>query len=425
MSDPGTGKTAEHIVAYAKRTRRKRMLILAPKSLLHSAWEQDFRTFAPEVSLSVAYASNRQAALAAASEVVITNHDAAKTLTALPEAYWKEFDTLIVDESTAYKHHTSARSKALARLAAHFEYRQLLSATPTSNGVCDIWHQAKILDDGARLGRSFYSFRAAVCTPRPTGLPGITKWEDKGNAEAIVSALLDDITIRYRFEDCVDIPPNHQYSIPFRLNPKHLDKYKELERECVLQVARDKVVTAVNAAVLYQKLLQLASGAVYSSTGDYSLIDNDRYELIMDLAEARPHTIVFFNWAHQRNQLIEEAQKRGMSYGVYDGSTSDGERVQLVNRFQRGELRVLLAHPQSAGHGLTLTKGVATIWSSPTWNLEHYLQGLKRIHRIGQSVKTETIMVLAEDTCEKKVYDSLMAKDTKMTTLLDYLRERR
>ena len=425
MSDPGTGKTPVQILAFAERRRKGggKALILAPKSLLFSAWYRDFQKFAPDMKVSLAYASNRTTALGAEADVYVTNHDAAKALFALPSSYWKGFDTLIVDECTAFKHHTSARSKAVGKLVKYFDYRRLLSATPTSNGVCDIWHQVKLLDDGKRLGASFFSFRAAVCTPKSIGMVNVVKWEDKSNAEAIVSALISDITIRHKFDECVDIPPNHQYAVDFQLSKSHLAQYKQLEVESVLALQDNKLVSAVNAAVLYNKLLQLSSGAVYSSTGEYTVVDPDRYELVMDLAEQRAHSIVFFNWTHQRDQLVAEAEKRGMSYGVYDGLTPDGTRQRLVDQFQAGMLRVLFAHPQSAGHGLTLTRGVATIWASPTWNLEHYLQGLKRIHRIGQSVKTETIMVLAQDTIETKVYDALMRKESRMDNLLTFLKE--
>jgi SNF2 family DNA or RNA helicase len=196
-----------------------------------------------------------------------------------------------------------------------------------------------------------------------------------------------------------------------------------MKKECALIFSKTKIVTAVNAAVLYTKLLQISSGAVYNADNSYTLLDTDRYELILDLAEARPHVIVFFNWQHQKDQLVKEAIKRNLTYGVYDGTTSDTMRRKLVDQFQAGALRILFAHPQSAGHGLTLTKGVATIWSSPTSNVEHYLQGLKRIHRIGQKEKTETIMVLTSNTIDEKVYKSLMAKNTKMSNFLNFLKE--
>lgn len=85
--------------------------------------------------------------------------------------------------------------------------------------------------------------------------------------------------------------------------------------------------------------------------------------------------------------------------------------------------KVLFAHPQSAAHGLTLTKGTTTIWASPTYNLEHFQQGNRRIYRAGQTQKTETVVILAEDTCEQKVYDALMNKNVRMDTLLDLMKE--
>jgi SNF2 family DNA or RNA helicase len=97
------------------------------------------------------------------------------------------------------------------------------------------------------------------------------------------------------------------------------------------------------------------------------------------------------------------------------------DRPGIVDEFQHGDYRVLFAHPASAGHGLTLTKGTATIWASPTYNLSWYKQGLKRVHRIGQTEKTETIMVVAEDTIDEKVYAALQGKNFNMTALLSEL----
>lgn len=422
-----TGKTRVEIEDFAAR-RKKRggpALVLAPKSILMSAWGKDIHKYAPHLKISIAYATNRDQAFQAEADVYITNHDAVRWLAAQKEFFWKRFKSgvLIVDESSAYKHHTSARSKAIAKIVKHFNIRRLLNGTPNSNGICDIWHQMYLVDDGERLGKSFFAFRSAVCTPRQVGpAANMVKWEDKPNAEAIVSALIKDVSIRHKFEDCVDIPANHQYSVPFELNKKHMALYKELEASSILYL-KENTVSAINGAVLYSKLLQCSSGAVYGEGNKYSVLDTERYELIMDLVEERRHSIVFFNWAHQRDELVKLARARKLLHAVIDGTTSGKARENIVEQFQTGLYRVLFAHPQSAGHGLTLTRATATIWASPTYNLEHYLQGLKRIHRIGQKEKTETIMVLAPNTVEEKVYETLLQKNTKMTALLNYLKE--
>jgi SNF2 family DNA or RNA helicase len=428
MSDPGTGKTFVEIMDYAARRSAKEppALVLAPKTLLQSAWGNDIEKFAPHLRYSIARAENRANAFAAEADIYLTNHDAVAALAKQPPSFWKKFrgGTLIVDESTAYKHATSQRSKAVAKIAQHFKTRRLLSGTPNPNGVCDLWHQVKILDDGQRLGKSFFHFRASVCSPEQVGpLPQHVKWTDKAGAEEAVAALLADITLRHKLEDCVDIPDNHHYDVPFHISGKHLAAYKELERDSIL-LLKNNSVTAVNGAALYNKLLQVASGAVYGDDEGYTLLDSTRYELVMDLVEARPHSVVFFLWKHQRDELVKQAQKRGLSYALIDGSvTRKGARERAVEEFQGGEHRVMFAHPRSAGHGLTLTRGTATIWASPTPDLEFYQQGWKRIHRIGQSEKTETIVVVAPGTRETDVFASLQHKKLKMSTLLTLLKE--
>ena len=430
MSDAGTGKTFPEIMDILERRYKKRgkcTLVIASKSLLESAWADDIQKFAPTLKYSIALAENREKAFEVDADVYITNHDAAKWLSNRNKKFFEQFDTLIIDESTAFKHHTSQRSKAIAKIAKFFPNRRLMSGTPMTNGVCDIWHQMLILDDGKRLGKSFFAFRSAVCSPEQVGpAAGMIKWTDKPNAEAIVSALIQDIVIRHRFEDCVDIPLNHRYAVNYHLPKKHMAYYKELEAESLIKV-KEKTVQAINGAVLYGKLLQVASGAVYGDEdgeGEYTLLDTGRYEMVMDLVEERPHSVVFFYWKHQREELIKLAKARNLEFVVFDGSvTQKGLKEQITRNFQAGCYRVIFAHPKSAAHGLTWTKGTTTIWPSATPNLEWYLQGLKRIHRIGQTEKTETIMVIAPDTIEERVYESLNTKDAKQLTLLEYFKE--
>jgi len=425
MSDPGTGKTRAGIDDFAVRRRRGGgcKLVLAPKSLLEAAWREDFGKYAPDMVCVVATAANRAEAFAIDADVYITNHDAVNWLIKQKPAFFKKFDELDIDESTAFKHHTSARSKATAKLRKYFKRVRLASGTPTSNGICDIWHQMMILDGGKRLGTSFFGFRSAACNPVQTG-PGTQhmKWVDKPGIEGIVGALLKDVVIRHRFEDCVDIPANHKYSVSYTLDKKHRALYEEMADEQLL-LLKGKAITAVNAAAVYTKLLQIASGAVYSTADDYVVVDTKRYDLILDLVEARAHSVTFFSWKHQRDQLVAAADKRGINFAVFDGSTNDKERAQIVRDFQDGKLQTIFAHPQSAGHGLTLTRGTATIWASPTYNLEHFAQGWKRVHRIGQTQKTETIVVVAEGTIDEQVWDVLQNKEAKMSDLLSEMRE--
>ena len=430
MSDPGTGKTRVQLEAFAERRRDGggRMLVLAPKSILQPAWGDDIDKWTPDLTYMVATANNRKRAFNTPADIYITNHDAVKYI----DTNWKDlrklgFDTLVVDEATAFKNPNSQRSKSLVKLAQHFTYRSLLTGTPNPNTVLELWNPAFILDRGERLGASYWKFRNAVCEPVQVG-PSTQhiKWQDKKGAEIAVFDLLEDISIRHKFEDCVDIPPNYTHTVFFNLPPKIEQKYREMEDWALTEV-NGKTITSLHAGSLRQKLLQMASGAIYhreDTETNFEIFDDTRTELIMDLIEERDQVVVASIWRHQREQLVAAAEKRGFSVGYIDGTVNNvNKRTELANAFQAGNLKVLICHPQSAGHGLTLTKGTTTIWASPTYNSEHYKQLFHRIYRTGQTKKTETIHVVARNTVDELVYDRLDGKLTAMQLLLDLMEQ--
>lgn len=427
-SDPGTGKTRsvlEALRAWRQEPSAGKALILAPKSILEAAWGADCKRFTPELSYSVAYAHNRAKAFRRDADIYLTNHDAAtwlvKNLSLLREA---NIRAVIVDESTAFKHHTSARSKALRKLieALNPQIRIMMTGTPNTNDPLHIWHQILLIDDGERLGRSYFKFRQALCTPIPIGRTNHFNWEPKPEANEVIADIIDDITIRYRFEDCIDIPPNVERVIPYQLTPTVRDAYETLRKDAILELETG-TVTAINAAVLHNKLMQASAGAVYYESDQAHYLDQDRYELIRELIEQRQQCVIAFWWAHQRNQLKHTLNSAKIPYAVIDGSVNDADRLHAAERFNTGDIRVILAHPQSAAHGLTLTAGTTTIWPSPIANAELYLQFNRRIYRAGQTKKTETLVVIADDTLEQATHLRCTNRVAAQQSILDMLKE--
>lgn len=424
-SDAGTGKTRVQVDLFAQRRRAGggRALVLGPKSSLESTWERDFNEFAPDMECSVAYARNRQQAFDAEADVFITNHDAVRWLVRQRPAFFNKFESLIIDEISAFKHRTSLRSRCLRKLVKYFRYRYGLTGTPNARDLLDVWHQVFVIDEGQRLGRTFFAFRNAVAFPVQVGpSPNMVKWEEKPGASQVVSDLLSDISLRFELDECHDIPKNHRYPVPYSLTPQQRAAYGEMEKNAILEISQSEVVTAVNAAVLVGKLLQIASGTVYDEQGNPVSIEDDRYQLVTDLVKARKHSVVFFNWKHQAAALTRLFDKEGITYCVLDGTTKERDRPQFVEDFQKGLYQVCLAHPQSAAHSLTLTKATATIWCSPTHNLEHFLQGNRRIHRAGQTKRTETLLVTAKGTIEEEIYQRLASKDKKQLSFLNLIK---
>ena len=415
-SDPGTGKTRSVLDAYAQRCEGK-LLVLAPLSILAASWGDDCSKFQPGLKYAVAYARNRAEAFKADGDIVITNHDAVKWLMKNKQ-YLEGFDTLCIDEFTAFKNKDSQRSKAAARLAEHFEYRIAMSGTPNSNTILDIWHPALLVDDGERLGKRFYGFRSAVCTPQFNGFANV--WVDKPEAQEMVAAAIKDINVRYTLEDCIDMPEQSVNTMYVDLPPKILQQYNTLAEDSVLYTGKG-TINAIHAGAKVKKLLQLCTGAVYDDHGSSLMVHDARYQLVMDLIQARDHSLVAFNWRHEREKLTELSDKAGIKYDFIDGSTPAKKRKDIVDRMQAGQLQVVFAHPQSAGHGLTLTRATSVIWASPTYNAEHYQQFNRRIYRAGQTKKTEVIQIAARDTWEPDVYEKLQDKLGRMEDLLNVL----
>lgn len=439
-SDPGTGKTYVRIMAYAKRRRAGKagkLLVLAGKSLLRSVWQADFHKFANDMRVIVSITGKHEQCFAEDGDVYVMNHDAVKWLAKKNKKFFAAFTDLVVDESTAYKHHTSQRSKAAYKVSLNFARRAAMTGTPNSLSITDVWHQMMIVDHGRRLGKSFYAFRNAVCEPVQKGNNiNAVEWTDKEGAEEAVFAMLTDVVIRHKLEECVDMPQNHTYAMPYYLTPKQQRVYDDMLAKQIIEIYGDPLalekirlgakiqpkghITAINAASMAAKLMQITSGAVYTNDSDkYEVIDEARYAMILDLIEERDHSLTFFFWKHQRDLLIAEAERRGISFAMIDGSVKEEERARIVAAYQDGAYQTVFAHPKSTAHGLTFTKGATTIWSCPTHDLEIFKQGSRRQYRIGQTRKTENIVICAENTIEQKAYDNMLVKDARMTRLLD------
>lgn len=248
----------------------------------------------------------------------------------------------------------------------------------------------------------------------------MVQWQDKEGSIEAVADLLSDITVRNVFEECIDIPKNFRTDVTFELPFGLRKQYDILAEHALIQLSQEDI-TAANAAVLTGKLLQLSSGSVYKNDSTPELFDTARYELIIQLVEERESCVVAYNWGHQLDELCKLADKAKIPYGVINGAAKDHQRQQAVENFQAGDIKVIFAHPRSAAHGLTLTRGTTTIWSSPTWSSEQYEQFNRRIYRAGQTRKTETIHITASATLEEHVYNKLQGKINQQASLLDLL----
>ena len=417
----GTGKTLACIHTVKTYWPDARVLVLAPLSILTPAWSKDLRFGWPESTYAIAAgtAAKKRKAFEGDAQWVITNHDTVKMIA--KEGYAKDFDVLIIDEGDAFRNRSSARSKALSAVSDVIPKMTLMTGTPTPNTILDMWHLAYLVDRGERLGKNFFGFRQQVCDPKPIlgAPPGAMEWKDKDGAADHVTMMLSDITSRVALDDVQELPETVYREVTVELPKKLRRDYEFLKRESMLALENGEMLNAVHAGSRMQKLLQTLSGGVYNEDGSVVNVHKERYELVLDLVEETDHALVAFNWTHQRDGLIAEAKKRRLNYAVIDGDTKPLERNRIVYQFQQGNIHVIFAHPQSAGHGLTLTRANRIIWASPTYRADLYEQFNHRIVRTGQERRTEIIHIAAENTVEEEVYAKMLDKQMNMIDLLN------
>ena len=427
-SDPGIGKTLAHakLAEAFLSSGGSRVIVTCPKTLVRSAWLNELTRFSPDLSVAIAEApaDTRKAAFESKADVVIINIDGYKWLASQPLGWLKRRlgakALLINDESHGLKNPSAMRTKAALKIAPLFVKKHCMSGTMAPNSVIEMWSQAKIVDGGKHLGKSYSAFRNLMQVPVHKG-PFIN-WVDKPDAAELVYGLLSDIMIRHDFDKVMPNVPHMDHGIVwYDLPSKHRKLYEELEATSAIE-HKGKLISAVNAASLAGKLLQCASGAVYSDSiskdKEWSILDTGRYELIADLAEGRKHSVIFFLWRHQRIAIENELKKRGMSYAIIDGTVkSSSVRNDIISKFQDGGLRSILIHPQSGGHGITLTKAATIIVASPVYEADKYKQMTARIRRGTQDKVTEAIIIMARNTRDEKAYEVFTGKRNRLDAL--------
>ena len=428
-SDPGSGKSLAHakiIENHLENNKGTRALIVCPKTLVRSAWKQEFTTWLPNIDIALAEApeDSRIAAFESDAPVVVMNVDGLKWLAHQGKRWVNkqlgDNAVLVCDESHTLKNPTAQRTKAAIAISKLFKKKHIASGTIAPNSVTELWSQMMIVDGGIRLGKRYFPFRNLMQDQIIKGR--FSEWHDKPHAVDVVYGLLNGIVIRHSFDEVMKhVPSMDQRVVWYELGPKHMDKYRTLERDAYIE-HRGKVVNAVNAAALAGKLLQCASGAIYSESDErrreWTVFDSERYELIADLVEGREHCIVFWLWEHQRDELQKIFDKRKIVYGKLDGSvTSAVKREQTVNDLQEGKMKCLLMHPDTGAYGLTLTKATSVIYASPVYEAKRKIQGDARVRRGMQDKVTESIVIIAKDTRDEIAYQVFSGKRDRLDAL--------
>jgi len=420
FNEQGTGKTASAIWAadfLMQQGKVKRALVICPLSIMDSAWRNDLFTFAMHRTVDVAHGSKakRSQIINNGSEFVVINYDGVEIVA--DDIANGGFDCIIVDEATHYKNAQTKRWKTLRKLVTDDTWLWMMTGTPAAQSPLDAYGLAKLVNPHA-VPRFFGSWRDMVMYKYTQ-----FKWLPKPDATDIVYNALQP-AIRYTKEECLDLPDMTYTKRHVELTRQQKKYYDTLRTRLVMEAAGEEV-TAQNAAIGMNKLLQISAGAVY--TDDKEVLEFDikhRYNVLREVVdETSQKTLVFVPFKHTIDILTDKLRADGYTAEVIRGDVSAAKRTEIFERFQNmPDPKILVIQPQAAAHGVTLTAANTVVWWGPTSSLETYAQANARVHRSGQKHKC-TVVQLVGSHVEKRVYSLLDNRIDVHTKMIDLYNE--
>ena len=422
LNGMGTGKTISVLWAadyLMKLGKLKRVLIVCPMSTMHSVWQNEINTHFLFKRQCVVLHGTKERRLNLLgdpdAEFFIINHDGIKTIH--KELMERDFDCIVVDEAAAFRNASTQRYKLLEKLTDDAYWLWMLTGTPVPNSPTDAWALGKLLRNPG-VPKYFTHFKEAVLTQVSP-----YKWVPKEDAYTTAYNILQP-GVRYTKKDCLDLPP-----VTFTMRECDLTKeqwkyYKEMQKELVMSVGGAEI-TAANAAVKLGKLMQICCGEVYDGEGGSVAIDaKSRMDACNELVESAGNkTIVFVPFTAALDRLAAFLRKKGHTVEVVDGRTSAGKRKKIFADFQeQPHPKVLVAHPKTTAHGLTLTAADTTVWYAPVFSLEIFEQANNRMDRPGQTSHM-TVAMLQGCKLEREIYAALSGRARMQDSMLHLYKE--
>ena len=333
-----------------------KVLVIAPLRVAENTWTEELEKWDHltylRISKVLGTEAQRLEALNTPADIYVINRENVAWLAELGE--W-DFDMLVIDELSSFKNASSKRFKALRRKRPGIDRVVGLTGTPSTNGLMDLWSEIYLLDQGKRLGKTLSTYRADYFVPDRMNGWIVYSYRPRPRAEEWIYSRLSDLCVSMKSKDFLQMPERLERDVTVKLPPAAREKYKELEREMVAKL-EGKTIDAVNAAVLTNKLLQMASGAVYDENKAVAELHAAKLDALEDLIEAangKP-VLIYFGYRHDKERI----QKR----------FKEAQEIKTPEDFQAwncGEIPVAIAHPASMGHGLNLQNGGSTvIWFS-------------------------------------------------------------
>lgn len=445
--DPGLGKTSISLAAIKiliNSGKSKGILMIAPLRVSYSVWPNEITKWKNfnKLTHAILHSDGKFDLWKEKKDIYIINPEGLEwlhkeLLRGLKKGKKCPFDSLWIDESTKFSAYDSNRLQYIVDMIPLFKRRHIMTGTPTSKLMLDLWSQIYILDQGKALGETFYQYRNKYFH---TTKWNKYKWELNDFAEPQIHDKIAPLVLEMSASDHLDIPPLIHNPIVVTLPEDARKIYNDMEKIMFAEINADDDITADAAAQVSMKCHQIANGRVYEDipedldddakrefkkTRKTFKIHNAKAEALKDLIEelnGKPLLVAYF-FRHDL-QAINDA----LGYKVpYIGSgVSEKECQRLEKEWNKGNIPVLCGHPMSMGYGLNLQEsGNDICWYSMTWSLSDTIQFIKRVWRQGVQGKCRNHMIIAEKTVDELIVKSHEERDKVQISMREAIRHYR
>lgn len=416
--DPGTRKTSTILFGY-KLLRDagliNRLLVLSSVNVVDDVWPAEMERWD---ELNVTYApirgsrKRRIEGFELEADVYLCNMENIEWLQKKFAARSKQLkiDMLYVDESDNFRNRGTHRFRALKKTLPQFKRRYIGTGSPTPKGYKNLWAQMFIVDRGQTLGPDLGAYMIEFF--RPGGFKG-KEWILRDGAEFEIQKRIADRV--HRVEKHMDVSISFE-DVVVELPTKARKFYDEMEQECISEMNR-RVVVAGNAAIATGKLRQAANGAVYyDREHNWTEVHREKVEALKKIVRGLKGDPVLV--AYEFDHDYEMLQKCGVKFPSYTVAKK-GQRGELLRAWNNGELKILGGNIAGMSAGLNAQfGGHHLVYYGMTFSLRDYEQFFQRLWRDGQKNDVQAWRIVAGDTVDDVMMDTVHQRDYDQKTFL-------
>jgi len=319
---------------------------------------------------------------------------------------------VIVDESTYIKGHRAARTCWITDISKKSRYRLILTGTPLTQGVVDLFAQMRFLSPKILGYSSFYSF-ARNHLEYSDRFPGMIVAAH--NVEWL-AAKIQPYVYQVTKNECLDLPQKIYDTYYFSMTWEQRAAYEQAKHKILLDIDSDQF-ESYTIFRLFTVLQKIVSGYYTESDGKIIDINHNRIQILLHVVDQIPKNEKIIVWAKYIYDLKEiqsglDAQFGEGSSGLFYGKLNEQARAEVVKEWKDPcGARFFIATPSCAGHGLTLNEACHVIFYNNGFKYSERVQAEDRCHRLGQDRKVLYTDIYCSESIDERIAASLTKKE--------------